>query len=245
MAVEIESTTTMQTLADDVLQDWSARDVATSTFDLVVLAAWNVCGWRNALNSIAHTLAYTESVVGVGKRRDFNGRKRVDVDQFVQHWHEALVQMSTAHSHAQFTGAEHSTDELLRPLLTAPIAQMREFASKLSDALEHDERVPFMVWSAFKTVVAPLILKRPEGDVIKLKTTLAREIAELVEHDLPREDLIASIAGALQWRSLQDLNATRSAVVEQKATPRMRGRQSCLFLVTVAADGRELSNVIL
>lgn len=226
-----------------LMLDWSARDVALSTCDLVVLTAWRHAGWEVAVSSVAWTLWYAEWLIS--KHSYFKGRKPMDdINALVTLWHTTLIAMSTAHTHEAFTGAEHSTDDLLRPLLKAPIAQIREFAAKLAAALEGDPAVPFLVWSSYKNVVMPLILKRPEGKPAELKEALAKEVAELVAESIPREDWVASIAGALQWRATDQLVKTREAV-KAGAAPRVKGRQSCLFLTTHAADGRELSTVIL
>jgi hypothetical protein len=228
---------------DAIFPDDSARDVAMGALDDVIAIAWRYIGWQQKLTTLAGLLAYAEQCTS--QHSYFKGRKRiVDVEDLVHRWHETLVQLSTGHGHAAYSGAEHSTDELLTPILSAPIAQLREFASKLAAALEADERVPFLVWSSFKRVVAPLILKRPEGDVLTLHTTLAREVAELVEHQIPREDLVAAIAGALQWRSEELLRSVK-ANVEQGGQPRMVGRQSCLFLVAPNPATGEPAEVIL
>lgn len=228
---------------DQIIPEWSARDIALDALDVVLVAVWRHHGWQQPLMNLAWTLHYADWRIEHGSRGGKRRKLVEDIEGLTARWHAAIVAMSTGHGHEQFTAAEHSTDELLGPLLTAPIAQLRLFASTLATRLEADERVPFLVWSTFKRVITPLILKRPEGAVVRLKTALAQEVAELVEQDIPRADLIAAIAGALAWRSTEALEQTKAAI-QQGAKPRMTGRQSCLFLVT-ELDGKELSNVIL
>ncbi|MCG8430982.1 MAG: hypothetical protein MJA29_07405, partial [Candidatus Omnitrophica bacterium] len=73
--------------------------------------------------------------------------KSMDVEKLVELWTETVVQLSTCHTHAERTEADARTDDLLGPILTAPIAEVRRFAELLADRLETDERVPFLIWS--------------------------------------------------------------------------------------------------
>jgi len=218
-----------------LFEGWSAREMVMFTTDLCITVAWRHSGgWREKLlDNLAISLVCDHR--GAIERRKHWRVKRMDVDAMVERWHVTMRQLSTGHSHADFSDAEYSSDDLLLPILSAPIVQLREFAARLAQALEDDERVPFMVWSSFKEVVLPLILTRPEGKTLQLKTEIAREIAELTADDIPREDLITAIASALQWRSsdlLERLRANAQAAKADPAVPRprMTGRQSCLFL---------------
>lgn len=201
-----------------------ARAAALATPDLLINLSMAHVALKPLWN-LGHMLAYAHRVAHTGRTR----RTPMDVDALVELWTTVLVDLATAHDHAARSAADERSDELLGPLLTAPIKQLREFAQKLAARLKEDERVPFLVWSTFERLIAPLILLGPEGKTVQLKTQLATEIAELVEKDLDRADLIAAMAAALQWRSPSALEKVKTEL-EKGARPRLKGGESCLFL---------------
>jgi hypothetical protein len=205
-------------------QRMSAREWMLCALDLMVQAAWWEVGCQK-VRELYLVLAYADWHSHTGRKR----RIPMNVDALVAQWVEVIVELATAHDHARRTAADHQTDDLLGPLLTAPIAQIRQFGQQLAAALKADPRVPFLIWSSFERVLEPLILKGPDGELLALKTQLAAEIATLVERGLDREELIVAIAGALQWRAPSRLEAVK-AKLEQGEKPRIRGRESCLFL---------------
>lgn len=200
----------------------SARDLALGALDLTIMACWWEIGLED-FRRLAYLIRYADHHPGRRKRR------AMDIDKMVGLWTEVIVDLSTAHDHARRTAADERTDELLGPLLAAPVTQIREFAQKLATRLREDERVPFLVWSSYQRIIEPLILKGPDGPVIELKKRLATEIAEQVEQGLDRAELVAAIAGALQWRHLETLGRVKEKL-EQGEKPRLKGRESCLFL---------------
>lgn len=194
--------------------------------DLLILGAWMTQGMRR-VNDLLIGALYTQQCAS---DRGCKWRKKpMDVDEMVKIWIDVLVGLSTAHSHEGFTLADHQTDELLRPMLSAPVSQIREWASKLTVNLRNDERVPFLIWSMFERVLEPLILKSPGGAKVRLRKQLATDVAKLVEGDLDRAELVKAIAGALQWRPPTELEGIKVAV-KAGAKPHVTGRQSCLFL---------------
>jgi hypothetical protein len=208
-----------------LLAKLDARELTVGSLDMLVRVAQG-CIAMEKVRSLALLLAYADTCNGMGRSKRM---PIADMDGLVEKWTDVIVGLSTAHEPERHTRADEQTDDLLGPLLVAPIGQVRDFARRLAERLESDKRVPFMVWSSFKRVVLPLILKGPDGSTIELKTTLAREIAELVEQDLPRADLITAIAGALQWRASAALERVKAGL-EAGAKPVIRGRESCLFL---------------
>jgi hypothetical protein len=54
-------------------------------------------------------------------------------------------------------------------------------------------------------------------------------VADAVEKNLDRGQLVEAIAGALQWRSGERLEAVKQRL-DAGEKPRIRGRESCLFL---------------
>lgn len=202
----------------------NVRDVAVGALDMVHKVAWWEIGLQK-LRDLRALLLYAHLRPHTGRKR----RPSVDVDYMVGKWVDVFVGLSTAHSHAEFTDADHETDEILLPMFSAPVAQIREFAQKLGARLESDERIPFMVWSGYRRVVEPVLLKAPDGDVLALKKHLAAEIAEMAEKGLDRAELVEAIAGALQWRPPESLEKVKTALAAGEK-PRIKGRESCLFL---------------
>lgn len=176
-----------------------------------------------------------------GCRHPSRGRRRTpveDMDALLKLWVDVFVELSTAHDKDGQDRAEAKIDTMLTPLLTAPVKQLREFALRLLDELKADPRVPYMVWRSFEVWHEEIIGKAQDEDVKTLKTALAREIAEMVEQDIT-PDIKDAVVNALQWRSEDALNKIRQAVASGKragAKPRLRGRESCLFLEVEGTD---------
>ena len=175
-------------------------------------------------HTVAVLLKYGIMVKSRGRKK-----KPMDVEHMVNLWREVVIRLITSHSKEERDKADFQSDELLGPILVAPVADLRRFVVQLSEALQADERVPFFVWSSFDQWTQDVILKSLDAGPAALKTELAREIAELVEKQLPAADIAQAIAGALQWRPAEDLVKVK-ANLEKGATPRIQGRQSCLFL---------------
>lgn len=208
---------------ENPLMSYGARHAAVSSLDLIIKA-----GWYSTVLSELEKLGFTVCYSNVLKRNKPR-RVRMDVESLVDKWLGVLVGLSTAHTHAEYTAADYQTDELLGPLLVAPIAQIREFGQRLATRLREDPRVPFLVWAGFQRLIEPVILKGADSELITLKKRLATEIAERVEGGLDRTQLVEALAGALQWRSAEALTSV-SKSLDSGAKPRLRGRESCLFL---------------
>jgi len=219
--------------------EWSGREMALAAPDLLINLSVAYVGVEK-VRTLGHVLVYAHTYAHTGRKRKIV----VDVEKLVDLWVEVLVALSVAHDHADRSAADERTDDLLGPLLTCPVKQLREFAQTLAARLKADERVPFLVWSTFERLIAPLILLGPEGKTVALKTTLATEIAEMVEKDLNRGELIASMAAALQWRSPETLEKVKTGL-RAGAKPRLRGGESCLFLHIVEDGGAEVAQVVL
>lgn len=156
----------------------------------------------------------------------------MDVDALVAKWKTVVVALATAHTKAEADRAEAAIEDLLVPILAAPIKQVREFARKLSNELVQDERVPFLVHRAY-AVWVDMMIHAPDEDIKELKTDLAREIVDMVEEDAKR-DLPAAMVRALQWRSPSQLEQVKEVLEKEKAAgrgARLAGRESCLFLL--------------
>ncbi len=167
-------------------------------------------------------------------------RKPMDIDAMVERWLVVIKGLATAHDKATVDKCEFDSEEYLVPLTAAPVAQLRQFYRQLCTRLEGDPSIPFFVWRSFRTWGDVILDKLPDGGVKKLRGDLAKKVADLVEADI-RPDLNAALVGALQWRSADDLQAIETAVAAG-AKPRMKGRESCLFLeVDRPSDGKTIT----
>jgi len=82
-----------------------------------------------------------------------------NVEGLIQEWIEALTAIASAHSDEERVKADARSDELLTALLHAPVAEVRDFTRRLVVALEAEPRVPFIVRSAFKRLLEPIVLE--------------------------------------------------------------------------------------
>jgi hypothetical protein len=168
-------------------------------------------------------------------------RKSVNVDELVGKWIETIVTMSTAHDKDAYDAADATADTLLGPLLTASVKQVREFYVKLQERLQADPHVPMLVWMGFDAWGEVMVKDAPDEGIKRLKNKLAAEIADLVEEDI-RDQIPKAIARALRWRDPKTLKAVK-ATIESGVKPKLRGRESCLFLE--AGRGKRKVSVML
>lgn len=154
--------------------------------------------------------------------------KTVDIEDLVGKWIKVLAQMCTAHDKDSYDAADAQSDELLGPILTAPVAQVRVFYARLLNAMEADPRIPWVVRIGFEAWGEAVVKNATDEGVKKLKNRLAGEIAELVEMDI-REQIPEAIKRALRWRDVNTLEAVKEQL-ESGEKPKLKGRESCLFL---------------
>lgn len=156
----------------------------------------------------------------------------MNVDGLVEKWADVLTGLATAHDKDEADKYEAAIEDCLTPILAAPIKQLREFYPKLLKALKANPKVPFLVWRGYEVWVEKIVSKAPDEDFVLLKTDLAKEITALVEQDV-KDQIPDALFRALMWRGADTLQEVKTAVIETKAQghkPRLRGRESCLFL---------------
>ncbi len=160
----------------------------------------------------------------------YNRKPRVpmDVEALADRWIEAVVGMCLAHDKDAYDAHDARADELLGPLLAAPVRQVREFYARLLEKMHADTRVPMLVWMGFEAWGEVMVKNAPDEGVKRLKNKLAGEIADLVEEDI-RDQIPQAVRRALRWRDPEVLQEVKERV-EAGAKPRLRGRESCLFL---------------
>jgi hypothetical protein len=165
-------------------------------------------------------------------------RTPVDVPKMIADWTEVVLVLATAHDKADIDKAEFRMDELLSPLLTAPVAQLREFHEGLTTALRANPQVPFFLWSTFNVWGKDILAKcEAKPELKRLRKKLASEIAEMVDEEV-RPDITEAIKGALMWRDPDTLKEMK-ADLKAGAKPKLIGKESCLFLTTQRKGGPE------
>lgn len=173
----------------------------------------------------------------------FKQRKKglMKVDDLVEQWIEAIVGMCLAHDKDTYDAHDAKADELLGPLLSAPVKDIREFYVRLQAKMQADKRVPMIVWMGFEAWGEVMVKNAPDEGVKRLKNKLAGEIADLVEKDI-RDQIPEAIKRALRWRDAETLQAVKEKL-EAGAKPKLKGRESCLFLE--AGRGKKKVSVML
>ena len=185
-------------------------------------------GAASKLDKLGCLLYYAHELGYMGRKK----RTPMDVDGLVKRWHKVVVGLATAHDKDEADRYEAAIEECLVPILAAPIKQVREFYPKLLASIKADPAVPFLVWRSYEIWVDMVLSKCKDEDIKQLKTDLAKEITELVEQDV-KDQIPEQLMRALQWRNGETLEEVKAAVIEAKQKghkPRLRGRESCLFL---------------
>jgi hypothetical protein len=237
---------TQQGPSDDAHEksiDYTARQAVMDIWGQVEFAKSIMMNWP--LRDPAEPVSVSNRKLSMDRMRmwlmyavEYPSRRRrtpVDVEAMVEKWLPIIRGLSTAHDKATVDQCEFDSEEHLLPLTSAPVNQLREFYAKLCDRLEADPTIPFFIWRAFRTWGDVILKKLPDGEVKKLRGDLAKKVANLVEQQI-RPDLNDALVGALQWRDPETLTKI-AAVVEGGAKPRMRGRESCLFLEVQEPSG--------
>jgi hypothetical protein len=175
-----------------------------------------------------------------------------DEKTLLDNWEALIVGLSTAHSKDDRDQHEHDIDEALSPILSAPVKQIREMFGQLVDRLKANKKVPFYTWRSIEIWYERVVLPAKADKVIKLKTKLATEIAQMVEDDV-KADIGEAIVGALMWRDQETLAGMKTLLTEEQDAdePRAKakverktvGRQSCIFLTV--RKGKEKKTVML
>jgi hypothetical protein len=158
-------------------------------------------------------------------------RKRtpVDVQKTVDAWAPLIKKLAIAHDIDEKDAASSALDELLLPIVAAPVSQIREFYKNLTQRLKSDPEIPWAVWKLFIFWGENVLDRIDKEEMVGLKTEIAKRIAQHSMEQIPREDWINSMVGALQWRDSEKLQEIESAL-ESGQKPKIRGKESCLFL---------------
>jgi hypothetical protein len=188
------------------------------------------------LRNLGYILRYGISFRMTGKRT-----VPLKVNELVDQWIEAIVGMCLAHDKDEYDAHDAKADELLGPLLAASVKDVREFYAKLAEKMRADKRVPLLCWMGFEAWGECMVKNAPDEGIRRLKNKLAGEIAELVEGPI-KDQIPEAIKRALRWRDPETLQAVK-ATLESGVKPKLRGRESCLFLE--AGRGKNKVSVML
>lgn len=202
---------------------WGVRTRVMGSLNL------NALGWlpRNPIKRIGDlgTLLRFDMRGYFGKRRK---AVPVNIPELVDKWIEAIVGMCLAHDKDTYDAHDAKADELLTPIMAAPVAQVREFYFAMVEKMKTDKRVPFLVKISFEAWGEVIVKNAPDEGVKRLKRKLAADIADLAEMQLC-DQWPEAIKRALMWRDPEVLEEVKSRL-EAGEKPKIRGRQSCLFL---------------
>lgn len=171
-------------------------------------------------------------------------RTKMEVDRMVETWFPLIVKLAVAHDVDEKDAASAELDEHLMSVIAAPIGQIRDFYRKLTGRLKADPSVPWAVWRLWEAWGETVLDKISREEIIGLKKELAERIADRTMQDIPLSDWRESMVNALQWRSPEKLEEVNAAL-SSGAKPRVRGRQSCLFLELEKPDGQLQAQVML
>lgn len=163
-------------------------------------------------------------------------KPKMNVEKMVAKWLPEMLKLATAHDKDDQDEAEAALDDLLSPLLSAPVAQLREFYTKLVEGMKADRRFPMVIWRVFESWGEHVVAKAPDEAVIQLKEKLARDVIELCERDA-KEQLPEAMVRALMWRAPERLEEVKSAL-KAGGRARMTGRESCLYLEIIPKGKR-------
>lgn len=175
-------------------------------------------------------LAYGFEHPSRGKRKD-----PMDVQDMVQKWVPLVKQLALAHDIDEKDLASAALDDLLREIITAPVKQLREFYRELTAELKKDKSVPWALWKLFDFWGENVLDKLQTEQEMVLRGELAQQIAERSIEQIPVKDWIDSMIGALMWRSPERLEEIK-AKLDEGHKPRVKGRESCLFLQVDEAE---------
>lgn len=157
-------------------------------------------------------------------------RNPMNVEEMIERWVPIIRGLATGHDKATIDHCEFEMERHIMPMLSAPVKQLREFYSALVAALKSDPTIPMFVWTMFEAWGETILKKAPDGEVVTLKKQLAARIADMVEKDV-HADLKEALIGALCWRGEGQLKAVEESLTKGESKPRLRGKESCLFLV--------------
>jgi hypothetical protein len=158
-------------------------------------------------------------------------RKKVpmNVDEMVDKWAPLVKKLALAHDVDEKDLASSQLDDLLKPIVIAPVKEIREFYKKLTKKLKDDQTVPWALWRLFEHWGANVLDKIDKEEVEGLKKEMALKITEMSMDQIPKQDWVDAMVGALEWRSVERLKEIEQGIAAGKP-PRVRGKESCLFL---------------
>lgn len=196
--------------------------------ETLTLGLWPIIVKRN-MEKILSFLAYA------CEHQSRRKRVPVDVQEMVGKWTPLVKQLALAHDVDEKDLASSTLDDLLKEVITAPVKQIREFYRELTAALKKDKTVPWALWKLFDFWGENVLDKLETEQEMTLRGELAQQIAERSIEKIPVKDWVDSMIGSLMWRSPEKLEQIKASL-DQGHQPRVRGKESCLFLAVGEAE---------
>jgi hypothetical protein len=162
-------------------------------------------------------------------------RKPVEnLREFANQWKEVLVKLSLSHTRESVDQADYRMDDLFTGLYAMPVKQVREFYDLLLAELKSDESVPYFIWKTVEHWKEQAVGVSQDVEAKMLQAELAGELAAVLEPILSPQ-LKEALTESLKWKSAETLTKVRSAV-QAGEKPKLRGRESCLFLEVAGTE---------
>ena len=189
-------------------QALARRELSNWTSDAIVLLQWPI--WSRTKRS---------------------PMTKTEMSALVDQWHAGIRAAALAHDRESFDRAEWKSEDLMRQLFDAPIRQVREFYRLLVERLKADPSIPFWLWSTYEIhATAVKHAAKPEDRPgVRLRDDIAQQIAQAVAPML-LDQLPEALANSLRWRGDESLQRVKKAVDSGEHVPRLKGKESCLFL---------------
>jgi hypothetical protein len=188
-----------------------------------VVGLWRVVSLHKKVENLAVTLTQ-ETCHPSRKRR----KPMANLNEFARQWKDVLVKLSLSHTKEGIDQADYRMEDLFTGLLAMPVKQVRQFYDLLLSELKSDESVPYFIWKTVEHWKEKAVGVSQDVEANMLQSELAADLAAVLEPVLSPQ-LREALAGSLKWKPGEVLEKIKVAV-EAGEKPKLKGRESCLFL---------------
>jgi hypothetical protein len=195
----------------------------------IVVGLWRIISLDKKVENLAVALTQ-ETCHPSRKRRE----PMENLSEFARQWKDVLVKLSISHTREDVDQADYNMEDLFTGLFAMPVKQVREFYDLLLSELKSDESVPYFIWKTVEHWKEQAVGVSQDVEAKMLQAELAGELAAVLEPILSPQ-LKEALAESLKWKSAETLTKVRSAV-EAGEKPKLRGRESCLFLEVAGTE---------
>jgi hypothetical protein len=188
-----------------------------------VVGLWRAVSLHKKVEDLAVTLTL-ETRHPSRKRR----KPMENLNEFARQWKDVLLKLSLSHTKEGIDQADYRMEDLFAGLLAMPVKQVRQFYDLLLSELKSDESVPYFIWKTVEHWKEKAVGVSQDVEANMLQSELATDLAAILEPVLSPQ-LKEALAGSLKWKPGEVLEKIKAAV-EAGEKPKLRGRESCLFL---------------